>query len=389
MKIFESKYNISDELNKLLWEVQFILGDESLKITEQCYFFEKRRGLSFNALKNKLIEKGIKFSDSDLNLVLQLLLTNYKMIIRNESWHKQPVYEYLDHNLWDSKYQEAYYSFSDEMSSLKTYLLISDTHIGNDKLFNSKLLHNIYDYAIKHGAKKCFHLGDLFEGSKELQSDPYLLSEKQITDFEEEFCRQLNLFINEYPKTNPDEFMTYSLIGNHDESMNRFLKFKSWFSSCDLRKISMYNPDFYMFPRSNWTTNLNGINIHFNHRLYMSGFIYDLKINKLSDIEIKKEQVGSLLLEPHYDLLISGHLHKGIIYTESNYYNEKNNLYLGVPSTSNFNIGGTVGYLIYMYPESNHMEVAILRCDNNLNIQEIDKVNWEFGTKNKVYKRTL
>ena len=278
------------------------------------------------------------------------------------------------------------------MKSKKIFLLISDTHIGNCEMFNSRLLNNLYEYAIKIGATKCFHLGELFEGCKEVKGNIYeiKIDRKMIDLYDDEFCRQINLFINEYPKTNPNEFKTYCLLGNRDETMNRFLQFRDFMHSCDLRKLSMYDPSFYMFPRSHWITELNDVSFHFDHRLYMSVIIDDLKINELADIEKERETVGNLMLDTDYDVLISGHLHKGIIYTSTDYFEQKDKLYLGIPSSSNINVGrGSVGYLVYMYPESNSMEILILGCDNNFNIYEIDRIFWEFGKKNKTYHRTL
>ena len=389
MEIYASKLSIPDELSSLLWRVESILGDESLKFDDYWRVFEKRRGLSFKVIRELLKEQGLVFDDKSLFHVLQILLSNYQIIVRNEYWHKDTEYEMLDRQIWEHKSQQVHYSFEDDMLSEKVFLLISDTHIGNDKMFNSKLLHNLYDYSIMNGAKKCFHLGDLFEGCKDLLGDIYKITPKQVDDFEEEFCRQVNLFMNEYPKTNPDEFKTYCLIGNHDEAMDRFLKLRNWVYSSDLRKLSIYDQSFYMFPRTHWCANLNSVDFHFNHRLYMSVVIDDLKINQLSDIEKRKDDLGSLMSDGHYDVLLSGHLHKGIIYTSDDVFSSKDKLYLGVPSASNINVGGAVGYLVYMYPESNSMEVSILGSDNDLNIYEMDRICWYFDRKNKVYCKTL
>lgn len=389
MDIYASKFDLSCECDMLLWEIETLLSDKSLKLDEWWHVFEKRKGLSFSVISQMLKEKGLVFDEKNLNLALQVLLSNYKRIVRNEYWHKETEYELLAQEVWEHKSQYYHYSLEDDMVSLKKYLLIADTHIGNDKLFNSKILHNLYDYAIMSGATKCFHLGDLFEGCSELSNDPYKITQKQVDDFEEEFCRQVNMFINEYPKPNPDELMTYGLIGNHDVAMDNFLKIRNWWCASDLRKLSMYDPSFYMFPRTHWCTKLNGVNLHFNHRLYMNAIIDDLKINELSDIEKKREIVGDLMLDMDYDILVSGHLHKGIIYTGEDYFKQKDKLYLGVPSSSNINVGIVVGYLVYMYPESNSMELSILGCDNNFNIYEVDIINWEFGKKNKGYCRSL
>lgn len=40
-----------------------------------------------------------------------------------------------------------------------------------------------------------------------------------------------------------------------------------------------------------------------------------------------------------------------------------------------------------MYPDSNNMEVSILGCSNDLNIYEVDRIEWSFNEKNKTYRR--
>lgn len=138
-----------------------------------------------------------------------------------------------------------------------------------------------------NGATKCFHLGDLFEGNQQFVNNLFSTKPEEVTYFEDEFYRQVNLFINEYPKPRLDEFKTYCLMGNHDETMAQFLMLRDYWCVSDLKKLSMYDSSFYMFPRTKWSTKLNGVEFHFDHRLYMSTLIRDLKISQLIMKKIK------------------------------------------------------------------------------------------------------
>ena len=378
MEIYNDTLMLSSECRDLRWPVHMILEHNS------------ERGLTFNEIKKSLINDGILFNDADLFLILNIMIANDKNVVRDEFWNGETTFRLLDRYYWEHSSQKAYYSFKDDLIGDKTFLVISDTHIGSD-IFSAKLLHNLYEYGIMMGAKKCFHLGDLFEGSKDkrLIGNARDLNVNLFNAFEEEFCRQVKLFAEEYPKPAPNELMTYCLIGNHDVALDNFLKFRAWFKAADLRKLSIYNPSFYMFPRKTWITELNNIDIHFNHRLYMSGIINDLKINSLDDIDVYKEKYEGLMLDLNYEFFLSGHLHQGIIHSEPDYRGEKNNLYLGAPSASKINVGKTVGYLVHMYSESNSMEISVLGCDNNLRIFEKERIPWEFGTMNRNYRRTL
>lgn len=388
MELYGNKFNLDECHRKLLWPVEDILSSSDLIISDCYSVFEERKGLSVNDIKNILIKEGISFNEQDLFEVLQILQSNFKRIVRDEFWDKDTQYRLLDRQLWEHKSQEVHYSFDDDGYSDKTFLVISDTHIGHD-IFNGKLIHSLYDYAILNGATHCFHLGDLFHGCKELSGNIYdlymRLNSKLISDFEEEFNRQMEIFVNEYPIS--CEMKTYCVQGNHDEAMDRFLKFRNWCESCDLRKISIYNPNFYMFPRPHFVHKLNDFETHFNHRLYMSCVMDDLKIDDISDIDKKREIFGSLLNDSHYDLLFSGHLHRGIVYSDRDMYRGTNKLYLGVPSTSEINLCGAVGYLINM--RESVMNIQILGCDENMDISVIDEINWDLYGNNKQYCKTL
>lgn len=370
MEFATSIYNLTDKENELICEVWRLLESNPKKT------------LNFSLISSALREKGICFDENQLFVALQVLLVNYKKIVRCEYWQKETDYVLLDKHYWNHRYQHSYYSFQDDDVSNKIFLLISDTHIGNEEIFNSKLLYNMYDYGLVRGAKKCFHLGDLFDGLNQMTG-------KQVRDLELEFNRQLELFIHEYPKPDPEELKTYCLMGNHDEIMNRFLRLNGSVFASDLRNLSIYNPSFYMFPRTHWCTNLNGRDFHFNHRLYMNFMVENLKVSNLKDMVKKKKEFGELVVDNDYDVLISGHLHRGMVYAAANLSLKQSGLYVGVPSTSNINTGGVVGCLVYLYPHSDSMEISFLKCDNNLKIYEEDIICWNFNKNNKSYCKTL
>lgn len=383
----------------LLNEIISILDDKSLIVPNTTDIIDTRRGLTLTEICDILKIKGKNYSREDVSLVLQHLLSSYGYIVRDDFFDKEPVYRYLPSkgefdNLYGSLKQQCYYTFTDNSIGPKVVLLTADEHIGSD-IFNPKLSNNLYDYGIKEGATICVNLGDLLEGLPELVCNEwdywynYWVDNETLARNEAEFYRQMNIFINEYPKPSPDEMRTYALMGNHDETMNRFLICRTGSERADLRNLSLYNPSFYMLPRTEWCTKLNGINFHFNHRLYLSEAINDLRINSLDDIIAKENEVGKISQEDYNHIFISGHMHKDFAHSNLNYRENRSNLYLGVPSTSNINVGSVVGYLLYMYPESNSMEVSVLGCDNNLNIFEIDRFSWEFNKINKKCHRVF
>ena len=354
-------------------------------------YIREYNGLNINAIREKLIKRGIIASKKDIYMMLQLLLSSHQNIVRDDYFSIESEYKILDDYYWKSKLQQFHYSFKDDGIGIKTMLLISDIHIGNDKIFNAKLLNIIYDYAIKNGATITINFGDLYEGLPDLNIDEYRESVDRYTleSNIEEFLRQVKIFINEYPNPTPKEMRTFCHLGNHDKTMQLFMKLASFyylfrFRDFDLRMLSLEKQSFNMFLRSSWDATLNNTDFHFDHRLYKSGLFTNMKINGLDDIDKEK-----MMLESDYEVLISGHLHQGFIYPDKDYFKRYDVLYLGVPSTSNICIKKAVGYLLYMYPESNSMDISVLGCDNNLNIYEIDRIEWNFKSENKVRARML
>ena len=147
------KMSISDENNFYI----------CFKIEE--LLFGKR--MSIEDIQQHLKTKeNIYIATKDLYKYIYILLCNYKRIIRRDYWDSNPEFEGLDKYYWDSSYQRNFYSFEQKSKNSITFLLMSDTHIGNAQFFDCKLLNAIYDYAIGKGATRCFLLGDLFDGNK-------------------------------------------------------------------------------------------------------------------------------------------------------------------------------------------------------------------------------
>lgn len=390
-----------DKYNELEHKLRFNILDILKNNSNGDLYIREHNGLNINTIREKLIKRGIIASKKDIYMMLQLLLSSYQNIVRDDYFNKESEYKILDDYYWKSKLQQFHYSFKDDAIGIKAMLVISDIHIGNDKMFNAKLLNNIYDYAIKNGATITLNFGDLFEGLSDLNIDEYNegVDRDCLESNIEEFLRQVKIFRNDYPNPTQEEMRTFCHLGNHDKTMQLFMKLASFyyffrFRDFDLRMLSMEKHSFNMFLRSSWDATLNNIDFHFEHRLYKSGLFTNMKINELEDIDKEKMHfcemgLNGMMLESDYEVLISGHLHHGFIYPDKDYFNRYDVLYLGVPSTSNICIKKAVGYLLYMYPETNSMEISVLGCDNNFNIYEFDRIEWNFKSENKVRAKML
>lgn len=340
--------------------------------------FESNEKLTLSEIKSLLEKENKSFLSEDLFCVLNDLLVNDGILIKNDYWEKEAQYVYLDRHYWDSSYSRHYYSFEVDNCLDKKFLLIGDTHIGNNEMESFKLLDKVYDVAIREGATKCFHLGDVFEGKGTCN----LTKEEEL--------RQLYLFLENYPKPSPEEIKTYALVGNHDEWLHGFfqLTYEHQLERCyDLRQLTKKIPSFYMFPRPYWQTSFSDVNFHFSHRLYVSALVRQKKLKTLDDFMDDKRW-----LDTDYNVLVSGHLHKGLIYT-TNIPREKDReqIFLGVPSTSKINLESTVGYLVSLKYENEEkvreMNVTLLNSDINNKVTMGETIPWSFKEKNKTYQK--
>ncbi len=370
-QVFDILYNHSNHLDENMLPQDLLLTDNGITLQEL-----------------EEILKQSNYSKEDINLILNQLISKEQKVIRKDFWDKEPRYEFTDSYLWQSRLQRNFHRFIDDCpNKKKVFAFISDTHIGLDDVFNPKLIDNLYDYIIGKGATRCFHLGDLFHGINHLPID----------EKEKEAYRQLELFYKYFP--NPQDLITYLTGGNHDDPIGLLIggcpldkiapqkePFGIEYMKEDLnalRYISALNPSVQCIPQSKfgidgWTLNVNNHDFHLNHRLFLNYLQSKVKISSVDDIDEKM-----LFKDYHYDVLVSGHLHKGLIYSSETDGRDK--LYLGIPSTTNINLNNAVGYLVYMDESGENMEISILCSDEFANITETERMPWSFKAKNKQY----
>ena len=345
---------VSNEILCLIYEIEKI--------------FIEYKNLTISQISKLLKEQ---YSINEIELAVNYLLVDRGIIIRNDYWNKESVYKYVTYEyLHDSAITRQYYSFKVDDNKNKKFLLISDTHIGNSDLENYKMLHNIYEFSLQHGVTKCFHMGDIFSWP----IDNFLR--------EEDVSKLFNLFGKLY--SNIDEIKTYGLIGNHDENINGFFDRRPIPYIYDLRQLTRYARNFYVIPRNKWGADFSNIKIHFSHRLYLNWVVASKRISSLDEIS-----KNNIFCENEFNVLISGHLHKGFIY---NYvYENKEQLLLGVPSATNINKNGVVGYIVSLNYDNqeniSHMDITLLLCDSNNKISEGETITWNFKEKNKSLKK--
>lgn len=343
---------------------------------------KQSNGLTILQLKSLLKTKKFSFEDEDLFDVISELLIQNGCIQRDDYWNKGAVYSYIkDVRLHNSSYSRHYYSFTvDDNMNDKYFMVISDTHIGEPNFEDFHMLDSIYDFAISNEVDKCFHLGDLFMGKK---GNTFSL---------EEMLLQLNSFISSYPMPYPWEMRTYAIIGNHDEYIHGFfhpdIKKEYQPYIYDLRALNTYHPDFFVIPRDCFKTKFSNVSMHFGHRLYVSGMCPEVKLHEIQEMSEEKRWLDII-----YDVLWSGHLHNGFIYTtDVPWAYRKPVIFLGVPSTSKYNLGKIVAYLVHLHYEGgvvSTMDVDFLRCNNNYHITKEEGVHWNFKGGNKTLQKTL
>ena len=313
------------------------------------------------------------YSIEEIYEAVDCLLVDKGIIVRDDYWSSDSIYRYVSYEYYQNSVRtKHYYSFNVDDFKNKKFLLISDTHIGNSELENYKMLHNIYEFSIQHGITKCFHMGDIFSG---------LISKNWNKD---DILKQFFLFGKFYP--NFDEIKTYALIGNHDEYINGFLDGRPLPLEYDLRQLTRYANNFYVIPRTFFDVNFSNININFSHKVFANWCNNKKKITCL-------DQICNLetFLISRCNVLISGHLHKGFIC--SNTFDVKNKLLIGVPSTTNININSVVAYIIELnyndLGEIDDMNITLLLCDSNNKISKGETLYWTFKGKNKVLKKMV
>lgn len=350
------KRNIRDLLLKIQSILKYDIGENKFFTVE--------------SLATLLNQKKIQFTKEDLHVALYTLLNDFGDIIRQDYWEKEPTFQLLDEHYRDTNWQKSYVDLNDDNTySDKSFLLVSDTHIGNDAIHNFKLINNIYDLAIKNGIKNTFHLGDVFDGINHNDSE----GEKEL-----KINEQLELFIKYYPKCKPSEMRTIALLGNHD--MKIYGKYNTSAiididdikpQLYDLRSITKDNPSFIFYPLQMFQIKLNNIPIHFSHQMYLNSLFRTIKIQKLEDITNPMNNTFG-----NFPLYISGHLHKGLLCV-SNDKMGNDQFFVGVPSTSSLNKDNVVAYIVN------------INNDGDINVTTINSTTDDKVDFGKTYTHTI
>lgn len=342
-------------------------------------FFETYKELSIEQIRSLLRKDEISFCEKDLFDVLYTMYCKDGALVRNDKWTKEATFKLLDKYYWDSRYSEHYYNFDVDDHRDKDFILIADTHIGNPKLEDFSLIEEVYDYAVEKKIPKVFHLGDVFSGN----------TGNGIS--KEELLQQLNLFLNNYPDTAKDGVVTMANLGNHDEWLHGFFDQMRYTKDpvealFDLRGLGEYNKSFFVIPRESYEIDFADKTFHFAHRLFYGTLITRLYVQDINDLK----QYESLVSKDRYDVLFSAHLHKGLIYSIMGQEDEKDKLYLGVPSLSQLNKNDIVAYKIHVnYKDEapDNLEITLLNDGGNGKIVEGEIIPWSFKEKNKKYEK--
>lgn len=337
------------KVKELIINIQYIL---KCKIGENNFF-------TIESLEYILKQNNIEFTEKKLHEAIYILLVDFGSIVRYDNWNSEPIFQVLDERHKDTNWQKNFYALSaDDSSEEKEFLLIADTHIGNDKIHNFKLINDIYDYTLKKGIKNIFHLGDIFDGinCNDSEKDKRLKLEKQ-----------LELFMKYYPNLEPSEVRTIALLGNHDKTIYGTNGIEDPFINIDdmkpqlydLKSITKDNPGFMIYARKMFSLELNDISMHFSHRLYVDKLNRIINLNNLDDID----KVTKNMTHVH-SLYFSGHIHKAFLHFVKDILSN-NQLFIGVPSTSLLNKDNVVAYMVKInnYRLCKYIEITEIYCN--------------------------
>lgn len=368
--------NFKDNFNIFNYDLEFIiLKDRVLDAID----FEK--WLTLDEISQILHIKGFNLHNNEILKLLNFLIIESGSIIRRDFSNEETKYFKVNDYVKKSNYTKFYFNLN--LDGLKKTIVISDTHIGNPNLEDYLLINSIYDFAIKKGISTIFHLGDLFGATKN----------SKVQELE----RELNLFLTRYP--NPNEVKTYALVGNHDKYINDYLESGAFFQTSDLRALTYFNPNFYMFPYNNsynpyntgsLTSYLDNLQVHFSHFLYISYMFSYYPINGIKDL-IKYP--ANLFIDLNNDILLSGHIHQAFFYNIYHQDFKHNTFYLGVPALNKSNLNKTIGYILNFNRDTNNkvisIDIEVLQVDNNYHISIKEVIHHDLNKESKTLKRML
>ena len=182
-----------------------------------------------------------------------------------------------------------------------TFLVISDTHLGNI-YENISLLKKVYEYAESNNIRYVFHLGDMIEGPALENQSTARIKRLDIHD-------QVDFLTKNYPKS--DSVSTLYILGNHD--------YRSIAKGIDISKvISNRRLDMHFLGYKNSRITIGNRTVLLHHP-------FNIVNDQKYDDEIKE-----LYIRPEFDLVLRGHTHHNGIYT-----NEMDSVVLNVPACYN------------------------------------------------------
>ena len=368
--------NFKDNFNIFNYDLEFIiLKDRVLDAID----FEK--WLTLDEISQILHSKGFNLHNNEILKLLNFLIIESGSIIRRDFSNEETKYFKVNDYVKKSNYTKFYSNLN--LDGLKKTIVISDTHIGNPNLEDYLLINSIYDFAIKKGISTIFHLGDLFGTSKD--------------DTCSQIEKDLDSFIINYP--HPSKIKTYAFVGNHDRFVNDYLEKGPFFETCDLKTLTFFDHNFYMFPYSttynpyktgSLTANLNNLKVHFSHFLYISFMVSYHPLNSLNDLI---NYPANLFIDLTNDILLSGHLHQAFFYKTYIPDFSHNTFYLGVPALNKSNLNKTIGYILNFNRDTNNkvisIDIEVLQVDYNYHINIKEVVHHDFNKECNTLKRML
>lgn len=343
---------------------------EKTIINEIYNLFSSYKQLTIPQIYNLFVMKNIKVSIEEIFQCVQYLYVTRGRLIVDKYVENDDVYTFLDDYYSQSSFSEHYRKFIVGNSSMRI-LLISDIHIGSD-IEDFFMINKCYEYAKMKNTDFAFLLGDLFHGI-----DDNTLDNNQK---EEKFVKLIRSFKQYYPNF----LQTYALLGNHDQDMHKLFQRRGT-ASFDLRGLTYYKNNFYMFPFDSLETTMADFKIHLCHRFFLNAIQREFRLNSLADIEKSWCDIRS-----DYDINISGHLHQGFIYTDINKYTNKEVLYISVPSLSKINNNQTCALFLDVNVFNNTIKSIVITPLKYINqsFVEDEAITWSFSNE-KVLVRHL
>ena len=241
-----------------------------------------------------------------LNILVMNLKVRIQDVIDGEN-----TYQILPERLMGRSGNQWQYEISGSPLRL---LFFSDPHIGAEEIEDFDKIQAVCYYG-KYvlGIDTAFLLGDVFQGVR-FDKGPY----KGYTYDSPEVVELLESQLDKFQKYFPDFIKVIAIGGNHDKSMNQYLRKKNILGGfANHMFLSLLKPNFHMLIEKSEIENVfvfhvNGINISLSHPLHynkMYSYVksYDIEKLRSSDDYYTNFFVGKN--DFLCDVMFAGHLH--------------------------------------------------------------------------------